>query len=122
VTPPPAAKRFIEGYGAGGFRILGAAHAGSALVAPHWHGAWPVTRFEDVTLESLAPLLAAGEGAQILLIGCGPRMQPVPAALRAQLRAAGLVAEAMDTGAACRTYNVLLGEERRVAAALIAIA
>ncbi|MGH6796969.1 MAG: MTH938/NDUFAF3 family protein, partial [Roseiarcus sp.] len=60
-------------------------------------------------------------GVEILLLGCGPRMAPVPPALRQGLRVAGIVVDAMDTGAACRTYNVLLSEDRRVAAALLAL-
>ena len=76
-----------------------------------------------VTSESLAEVTAAGRAGEveILLLGCGPRMAPVPRPLRETLRAAGIVIEAMDTGAACRTYNVLMSEGRRVAAALIAV-
>jgi uncharacterized protein len=64
---------------------------------------------------------AAHGDVSILLLGCGKRMGSVPLALREGLRARGVVVEPMDTGAACRTYNVLLSEERRVAAALIKI-
>ena len=56
---------------------------------------------------------------ELLLLGCGRRMAPPPSGLRQALRQAGIVLEVMDTGAACRTYNVLLSEERRVAAALL---
>ena len=79
-------------------------------------GRW--TSFADITAASLAPVIARG-GIQILLLGCGRRMQPVPQAVRQALRQAGIVVDAMDTGAACRTYNVLLAEDRRVAAALL---
>ena len=66
-------------------------------------------------------LLASDPVPQILLIGCGQGAAMISPALRQALRAAGAVIDAMDTGAACRTYNVLLAEERRVAAALIAV-
>ena len=71
---------------------------------------------------SIASLEAALGGIDILLVGCGPRFAPPPDVLRAGLKARGIALEWMDTGAACRTFNVLLAEERRVAAALIAIA
>jgi len=70
--------------------------------------------------DSLAPVIARG-GVEILLLGCGRRMAMVPSALRARLKAAGIVVDAMDTGAACRTYSVLLAEGRRVAAALLPV-
>jgi len=72
-------------------------------------------------VDSLAPVLAADSMPTILLLGCGRGMGVVPREVRAALRAAGIVVEAMDTGAACRTYNVLLTEGRDVAAALIAV-
>jgi len=58
---------------------------------------------------------------EVLLIGCGPRMVLLPSALRRQIREAGIGMDAMDTGAACRTYNVLISEGRRAAAALIPV-
>jgi uncharacterized protein len=96
---------------------------GSALVFPAHAEPWPVADMAGVSEESLAPVIAAGRAGEveILLLGCGQRMAPVPRALREGLRAAGVVIEPMDTGAACRTYNVLMAEGRRVAAALIAV-
>ena len=64
-------------------------------------------------------MLAVAPAVEFLVIGCGARAMLVPPALRQELRDAGLRLDAMDTGAACRTYNVLLAEDRRVAAALI---
>jgi len=119
VTPLiPADRQVIEGYGPSGFRVSGVAHRGPILVFPDATQAWAAASIEAVTEESLAPVLAHGD-IQILLVGCGRRMAPVSKALRARLRAAGIVVDAMDTGAACRTYNVLLAEARRVAAALL---
>ena len=57
----------------------------------------------------------------VLLIGCGRKIRPLPESLRAALRAEGMVLEPMDSGAACRTYNILMSEDRQVAAALIAV-
>ena len=61
------------------------------------------------------------ESTEILLVGCGARFGPAPAGLARTLRAAGVALEWMDTGAACRTFNVLLAEDRLAAAALIAV-
>jgi uncharacterized protein len=121
VTPLiPAGRQVIEGYGAGGFRVSGALYAGSVLVFVDRTELWSVGSLAEATLERFAPVLARGD-IEILLLGCGARMGMVPSALRQGLRAGGIVVDAMDTGAACRTYNVLLAEERRVAAALIAV-
>ncbi len=123
MTPAvPAGRRLIESYGGGRFRVSGEVHDGALLVLAERCVAWPVTVAGDITLESLAPLWRDGPGAvDLLLLGGGTRPWLVPPALRAGLKAQGIVVEAMDTGAACRTYNVLLTEERRVAAALLAI-
>jgi len=119
VTPIiPAGRQVIERYGPSGFRITGVAHAGSVLVFPDRTSPWSVATIAEVTAETLRPVIEHG-GVEILLLGCGPRMMPVPPALRQELRAAGIIVDPMDTGAACRTYNVLMAEERRVAAALV---
>ena len=121
IAPAAAGRQLIQGYAAGGFRIGGVAHAGSVLVLPERTLAWPVGAPDQVTVESLAPIVAAAPAVELLLLGLGPRFLPVPAALRQALKDHGIALEAMDTGAACRTYNVLLAEHRRVAAALIAL-
>ena len=105
----------IERYGAAGFRVSGDVYHGAVFVFPDRTIAWEEPA---VTAESLAPVVEHG-GVELLLLGLGRRMMPVAAALRAALRARGIAVEPMDTGAACRTYNVLLAEERRVAAALL---
>ena len=122
ITPLlPAGRQVIQAYGAGRFRIAGVAHEGAVIVFPERTLAWEVAAFADITLDSLDAVIAAEPRVEILLIGCGPRLVPLGAALAAGLREAGIVAEPMDTGAACRTYNVLMAEERRVAAALIPV-
>jgi uncharacterized protein len=125
VTPLiPAGRQIVESYGGGRFRVSGQVFEGAILVLTERTLPWPITDVAAMTLESLAPVTdAARDGAvDLLLLGCGARMTPPPAALRQQLRRLGIVMEPMDTGAACRTYNVLMAEGRRVAAALIAIA
>jgi uncharacterized protein len=74
-----------------------------------------------LTIEHLAPVLDCDPPIEILLFGGGRSLVPVADAIRAVLHEAGIAIEPMDTGAACRTYSVLVAEERRVAAALIAV-
>jgi uncharacterized protein len=119
----PQGRQIVESYGDGRFRVTGTVHTGSVLVFPSRTTAWPMPDVGGLSVESLAAVVAAGEAGEIdlLLIGCGARMAMIPTALRATLRAKGVVIEPMDTGAACRTYNVLAAEGRKVAAALIAV-
>jgi uncharacterized protein len=122
ITPAvPAGRQLIQGYHPGGFRIAGSAHEGSVLVLPERTFSWPVQAADQVTLESLAPIVAAAPAVELLILGLGSRFLPAPTALRQALKDRGIALEAMDTGAACRTYNLLLAEDRRVAAALIAL-
>ena len=119
VTPLiPAGRQVIDSYGAYSFHVSGTGYDGAILVFPDRTESWGVAALADITTESLRPVMEHG-GVEILLLGCGRRMQPVRPALRQALRQAGIVVDAMDTGAACRTYNILLAEERRVAAALL---
>ena len=114
----PADRQIIERYGENGFRIAGVIHRGSVLVFPDRTLSWQVASAADVTQESLAPVIEHG-GVRILLLGLGRSMRAMPIMLRNTLRAAGIVLEPMDTGAACRTFNVLVAEDRPVAAALL---
>jgi uncharacterized protein len=119
VTPLIAADRqVIDSYGSGSFRVSGAAYEGAIIVFPDATLRWQAARIEEVDFACLAPVCDHG-GVEILLMGCGRRAVLVPKELRARLKAVGIVVDAMDTGAACRTYNVLLAEDRRVAAALL---
>ncbi len=112
----------IDGYGAGGFRFSGMSHRGSLLALPSGIHGWSAILPKDVTTESLAPVFALPPGQlELLLVGTGVDLVPVSDALRRCLKAAGIVAEPMATGAAARTYNILLGENRRVGAALLAV-
>ena len=124
VTPLiPAGRQIIETYGDGRFRIANVLHPGSVLVFPAQTLSWAVMEMAAMTVASLQPVaLAAKSGeVELLLLGCGPRLAQVPRDLRELLRADGIIIEPMDTGAAARTFNVLMAEGRLVAAALIAV-
>ena len=121
VTPLiPAGRQVIESYGQRGFRVSDVAYPGAILVFPDKVESWAAATMADVTFASLKSLMDHG-GVEILLLGCGKSIARVPDELRQALRRQGIVVDAMDTGAACRTYNVLLAEERRVAAALLPV-
>ena len=122
VTPLiPQGRQIIERYGNGGFRVTGESYRGSILVLPDRTAAWPLTAIGQLDLASLEPVLAAEPPVEVLLVGCGSAMALIDPDLRDAARARGVALEPMDTGAACRTYNVLMAEDRRVAAALIAV-
>ena len=112
-------KKIVESYGDLQFKISGERYQGSVMVFPQHVQAWAPSSLEEITAESLSS--ASRDKVDVLLLGCGPKMAPLPRALKDQLRDAGIIAEPMDTGAACRTYNVLMMEGREVAAALIAV-
>ncbi len=118
-APDPAQVQLIRSYGPGRFLISDREWRSAVLVTPRSTTAWTVGRAEDITLESLAGLKTDPVPAEILVLGCGVRAIFVPSDLRAAFKAAGLALEVVDTGSACRIYNVLLAENRRVAAALI---
>ena len=110
----------IEAYGSGGFRFGEMSHRGSILALPSGVRIWTVDDVSRLAENSLEPLFEEPVGAvQFLLIGTGAVMRPIPSALRQRLRAAGIGVDAMATGHAVSTYNIMLGERRPVAAALI---
>lgn len=111
----------LDAFGAGGFRFAEMSHRGSVLATPAGIRIWPVTRFAEITVESLQPVLDEAEAIDFLLIGTGADIAFIPHAWRDLLKERGITVEGMATGAAARTYNVLVGEDRRVAAALIAV-
>lgn len=122
ITPLiPAGRQVINGYGDGGFTVAGTRWEGSVLVLPDRTLAWAPRTPADITEDSLAPLLECRPRPELLLLGTGREMTSVPPALRLALRAAGIKLDVMDTGAACRTFAVLMAEDRLVAAALIAV-
>ncbi len=119
-------RHAIDAYGAGGFRFAGMSHVGSILATPAGVYAVAASSLADLRVESFAPLLAelaaAPGSTELLVIGLGEKMARLPTPLATRLRAAGLRLEAMATGPAWRMYNVLISENRRVSALLLAVA
>jgi uncharacterized protein len=111
----------IEAYGKGGFAFADMSHRGSLLCLPDAIWAWPVAKPEEIDEASLARIFAAANGIDTLIIGTGTEVWLPPKMLREALRGVGIVLDAMQTGPAIRTYNIMIGERRRVAAALIAV-
>jgi len=111
----------IEAYGKGGFAFADMSHRGSLLCLPDAIWAWPVAKPEDIDKASLSRVFTAAGSIDTLIIGTGIGVWLPPPALREALRAVKVVLDAMQTGPAIRTYNIMIGERRRVAAALIAV-
>jgi uncharacterized protein len=111
----------IDGYGKGGFRFAGMSHHGSLLCLPSGIWAWPVRRPDDVTELSLQPVFDAAAEIGLFLLGAGQDRWTMPAALQMRFHVEKISVEVMRTGTAVSTYNILLGEGRRVAAGLIAV-
>ena len=104
----------IEGYGPGFYRVAGQVLNGAVLVTATGARIWG--GYEDT-----APLLRLVDDIDVLFVGTGAETAHIPAAFRESMEQAGLGVEAMNSPAACRTYNVLLSEGRRVAAALLTV-
>ncbi len=111
----------IDAYGNGGFRFAEMSHRGSILCLPSGIYAWPVLRFEDLSISDFNRVFEEAGEIEFVLLGCGDGLMRPPPELRDAFRDNGTGLETMGTGAAARTYNVLLGERRAVAAALIAV-
>jgi uncharacterized protein len=111
----------IDAYGNFGFRFAGMSHRGSILMLPSGIHGWDVAAMEDVSEGSFAPVFATGDEVGFVLFGTGDAQCWPPRAVERRFAEAGIGLECMTTGAAVRTYNVLLGEGRPVAAALIAV-
>jgi uncharacterized protein len=111
----------IDAYGDGGFRFAGMSHRGSLLILPSGMHAWPPTSIAEIESGSFALVFAEQAPIGLLLLGTGPSQVFPSADIRRDFVSHKITLEAMDTGAAVRTYNVLLAEGRDVAAALIAV-
>jgi uncharacterized protein len=112
----------IEAYGKGGFRFAGMSHRGSLLCFPDGIWAWPVAAPGEINDGALARFFSRAKGLDYVLLGTGEAPWSLPEDLRQRFRALRLTVESMPTGAAVRTYNVLLAERRRIGAGLIAVA
>jgi len=111
----------IDGYGNGGFAFAGMSHRGSLLCLPDSIWAWDATQPSQIDRYSLQRVFDAANSIDTLIVGTGTEVWIPPPELRNALRAVKVVLDPMQTGPAIRTYNVMIGERRRVAAALIAV-
>lgn len=111
----------IDAYGNGGFRFADMSHRGSLMCLPSGIYGWEPAALPMLTIVDFTRIFEEAGSIEVLLVGMGPELHRLPADLHARLRASGISADPMSTGAAVRTYNVLLAEERSVAAALIAV-
>ena len=113
----PSGVNAITGYGEGYVMVNGERRASSVVVLADRVEDWSVERFDALTVEDFRFLQELG--VEIVLLGTGPRQRFPHPRLTAELAQAGIGLEVMDVQAACRTYNILVAEERRVAAALL---
>ena len=111
----------IDAYGNGGFRFAGVSHRGSLLCLPSGIWAWPVTRAADINDATLAPVFAEAEQISFFLLGYGNGAWSPPEASWRRFREHNITLEVSGTGTAVSTYNILLGEGRRVAAGFVAV-
>ena len=123
VTPLiPQGAQIIQAYSGGAFRVSGQDYDGPIVVTAEKTISWPVAEMTGpLTDDDFSILFPESANLDVILVGCGARMGAIPFALRQALKERGLTVEFMDTGAACRTYNVLMAEGRRVAAALLPV-
>jgi uncharacterized protein len=118
VRQPPS----IDAYGGGGFRVGGERIEGSVLIVQDAARPWPVGGIAELTPSHFHDVLAANRGSvELVLVGTGRETTIAPRTVREALREAGLGLEVMNTPEACRLYNLLAGEGRRLAAGLIAV-
>ena len=111
----------IDAYGNGGFRFADMSHRGSLLCLPSGIYGWDMGLDDPLTPERFRKVIEEAAGIEVLLVGTGLQLRPLPAELKAALRARQISSDPMSTGAAVRTFNIMLAESRAVAAALIAV-
>jgi uncharacterized protein len=111
----------ITAYGNGGFRFADMSHRGSILCLPNGIHAWDAARASDLSVADFADVLSVLKAPTVLLLGTGAQLVFMSAGITKAFADAGLGLDVMSTGAAARTYNIMLAEKRLVAAALIAV-
>ncbi|MEZ2130590.1 MULTISPECIES: Mth938-like domain-containing protein [unclassified Sinorhizobium] len=111
----------IDTYGNGGFRFADMSHRGSILCLPSGIYGWDMDVTKPLIPANFQRVLDEAATIEVLLVGTGPELRPLPAELKAALKARGISSDPMSTGAAVRTFNIMLSESRAVAAALIAV-
>ncbi|MDH3241481.1 MAG: Mth938-like domain-containing protein [Alphaproteobacteria bacterium] len=117
----PGNRTLIQAYGNGGFKISEHSFLGSVIVLENSVIELSLASVDDVEPSHLGPLTDGGNDTDILLVGCGDEARQLGHEQRDHLRRAGIAVDLMNTGAACRTFNFLQAEGRRVAALLIAV-
>lgn len=123
VTPLiPEGRQIIQGYSPGAFKVSGVQYKGAIMVVPTKSWNWNAPQsFSGLSLADFKALEDMAEDIDVVLLGSGGKGEFLPPDLRRKLKDKGLVVDSMETGAACRTYNVLMAEGRRVAAALMPV-
>ena len=123
VTPLiPEGRQIIQGYAAGSFKVSGVSYKNPVIVTPTKTQEWNFSgSFSELDENDFEMLFDQAKDIDVVLLGSGARGEFFPPALRSKLKGRSLIVETMDTGAACRTYNVLMAEGRRVAAALLPV-
>lgn len=114
-------RKIINSYGAGRFVVSGKEYVNSIILSPVTVDAWNMASpfvWNEIVIDQL---INAAKDAEVVLVGTGKNMLPMPSKWRNLFREKNISLDIMDTGAACRTYNVLLSEERRVIAALVLV-
>ena len=114
-------QAIIDAHGGGGFRFAGLSHRGSLLCLPDGIRAWPVAAPAELSADTLSAVFARATDLDFFIVGSGAEPWIMPEPLRTRFREAHISVDAMTTGPAVRTYNVMLMEGRRVGAGLIAI-
>ncbi|WP_377288632.1 Mth938-like domain-containing protein [Rhizobium sp. SG2393] len=111
----------IDAYGNGGFRFADMSHRGSILLLPSGIYAWEAEEGDPLGVERFRRVIDEARDIEVLLVGTGKDLRRLPLPLKDVLKGSGISSDPMSTGAAVRTYNVMLAESRAVAAALIAV-
>ncbi len=114
-------RHAIDSYGGGGFRFADMSHRGSILALPSGVRAWSARSAADLTADAFAEVMAEAAEIDTLLIGTGPGLVFLDEELRLFLKTGNMAVDVMSTGSAARVYNIMVGENRRVAAALLAV-
>ncbi|OBZ94096.1 membrane protein [Pararhizobium polonicum] len=111
----------IDSYGNGGFRFAEMSHRGSLLMLPSGIYGWDMVEGDPLTADYFQRVFEEAAAIEVILVGTGKDIRPLPAALKAKFKEHAISSDPMSTGAAIRTYNIMLAESRAVAAALIAV-
>ncbi len=123
VTPLIRANQnVIQSYTKGVFKISSVIYNSPVIVAPDMVNVWKIPNVRgvsDLKLEHFYDLIKTSDNIDVMLLGSGAKMNFLPRELKVLLKENGLKIDVMDTGAACRTYNVLMADGRRVVCALL---